>query len=66
MIMNMVFKMSVIAEGVKGQLNKEKVEKYLENLIEENIGGKAYINELRINYMKEMNQDEDRRCLQGQ
>lgn len=61
MIMNMVFKMSVIAEGVKGQLNKEKVEKYLENLIEENIGGKAYINELRINYMKEMNQDEDRR-----
>ena len=52
MIMNMVFKMSVIAEGVKGQLNKEKVEKYLENLIEENIGGKAYINELRINYMK--------------
>ena len=57
----MVFKMSVIAEGVKGQLNKEKVEKYLENLIEENIGGKAYINELRINYMKEMNQDEDRR-----
>lgn len=61
MIMNMVFKMSVIAEGVKGQLNKEKVEKYLENLIEENIGGKAYINELRINYMKGINQDEDRR-----
>ena len=59
MIMNMVFKMSVIAEGVKGQLNKEKVEKYLENLIEENIGGKAYINELRINYMKGMNQDEN-------
>lgn len=57
----MVFKMSVIAEGVKGQLNKEKVEKYLENLIEENIGGKAYINELRINYMKGINQDEDRR-----
>ena len=27
MIMTMVFKMSVIAEGVKGQLNKEKVEK---------------------------------------
>ena len=61
MIMNMVFKMSVIAEGVKGQLNKEKVEKYLKNLIEENIGGKAYVNELRINYMKGMNQDEDRR-----
>ena len=59
MIMTMVFKMSVIAEGVKGQLNKEKVEKYLENLIEENIGGKAYINELRINYMKGMNQDEN-------
>ena len=61
MIMNMVFKMSIIAEGVKGQLNKEKVEKYLKNLIEENIGGKAYVNELRINYMKGMNQDEDRR-----
>lgn len=59
MIMNMVFKMSVIAEGVKGQFNKEKVEKYLKNLIEENIGGKAYINELRINYMKGMNQDEN-------
>ena len=59
MIMNMVFKMSVIAKGVKGQFNKEKVEKYLENLIEENIGGKAYINELRINYMKGMNQDEN-------
>ena len=55
----MVFKMSVIAKGVKGQFNKEKVEKYLENLIEENIGGKAYINELRINYMKGMNQDEN-------